>query len=500
MIIAFIAAGLVAAFVYTSLAPKRYTAEADMLVTPVSADDANLMGLPLIRDTSDPTAGVLTVAKLVTSPSVASVVSQQLGGGPTALLKRVSATPVTQSQIIAVQASASSPKRAATLANAFAQDTVQARSDAMHAQLATLIPTLEASMRSLAPGDRATVASQLAVLQTLQVSPDPTVRVSSLATPPAGASSPNTKLSLAAGGFAGLILGILAVFGLQALDPKLRDEEHLREIYDLPVLARVPRQRSGEEPLIPAELTGPVSEAFRALRSGFTVRKSDDGLGHAILVTGDAPRDGKTTVALNLAVSLVAAGNQVILIESDMRRPSIGRALKLRSTHGLGEVLLGQVKLFDALVWMRSYGMQLEFLLAGDVEAHEADRIAPGSVDQLVREACSISDFVVIDSPPLTDVADALPFARAADEVLLVARVGNSHVRKMCDLGEVLTREDVVPSGLVLVGASESGAGYYYYEADGGQPVLRGLLQRRGREQAGAHSNGTSAANEARID
>jgi Mrp family chromosome partitioning ATPase len=106
----------------------------------------------------------------------------------------------------------------------------------------------------------------------------------------------------------------------------------------------------------------------------------------------------------------------------------------------------------------------------------------------------------VIDSPPLTDVADALPFARAADEVLLVARVGNSHVRKMCDLGEVLTREDVVPSGLVLVGASESGAGYYYYGADSGQPVLRGLLQRRGREQAGAASNGTSAANEARID
>lgn len=499
MIVAFVTAGLVAAFVYASLAPKSYRAEADMLVTPVSADDANLMGLPLIRATSDPTAGVLTVAKLVTSPSVAAVVSQQLGGNPTALLKNVSATPVTQSQIIAVQASASTPKRAAALANAFAQQSVQARSDAMHAQLATLIPTLQASISSLGPGDRATVASQLAVLETLRVSPDPTVRVSSWATPPPSPASPNTKLSLAAGGFAGLVLGVLAALGLQAFDPKLRDEEHLREIFDLPVLARVPRQRSGSSPLIPAELTGQVSEAFKALRSGFTIKQSDGGSGHAILVTGDAPRDGKTTVALNLAASLAAAGNQVMLIESDMRRPSVGRALRLRAAHGLDEVLVGRVSLFDALVWMRTYGMQLEFLLAGEVEAEETDRITPESVDKLIRDACSICDFVVIDSPPLTDVADALPFARAADEVLLVARVGNSQLRKMSDLGELLTRHEIVPSGVVLVGAPESGRGYYY-ATDDGQPVLRGLLQRRGREHAGAESNGASAPNGARIE
>jgi capsular exopolysaccharide synthesis family protein len=405
---------------------------------------------------------------------------------------------VTQSQIIAVQASASSPRRAATLANAFAQDAVQARSDAMHAQLATLIPTLEASIKSLGPGDRATVASQLAVLETLRVSPDPTVRVSSSATPPPAPSSPNTKLSLAAGGFAGLILGVLAVLGLQAVDPKLRDEEHLREIFDLPVLARVPRQRSGSSPLVPAELTGQVSEAFRALRSGFTIKQGDEGSGHAILVTGDAPRDGKTTVALNLAASLAAAGNQVMLIESDMRRPSVGRALRLRAAHGLDEVLLGQVALFDALVWMRTYGMQLEFLLAGEVEAHGVDRIAPESVSKLVRDACSICDFVVIDSPPLTDVAEALPFARAADDVLLVARVGNSQVRKMGDLGELLTRQEIVPSGVVLVGAPESGAGYYY-AADSGQPVLRGLLQRRGAKPASVEQNGASPESGAHV-
>jgi succinoglycan biosynthesis transport protein ExoP len=497
MLVTFVAVGLGAAFVYTSTATKSYTAEADLLVTPVSADDPNLVGLPLVRETSDPTADVLTVAKLVTSPGVASLVSAQLGGKPGALLTHVTATPVTQSEIIAVQATSSQPGRAAALANAFAQQTVQARTNAMHAQIDTLIPSLQSSMHGLTPDERAGLAAQLAVYETLRVSPDPTLRVSSTATRPSSSAASSSKLSLAAGGFAGLVLGLLAVLGLQALDPKLRDEEQLRDIYDLPMLARVPRQRSGRTPLSPAELTPPVSEAFRTLRSGFTIKQTDDGPGHAVLVTGDTAGDGKTTVALNLAVSLVAAGNQVMLIESDLRRPSIGRALKLRSPHGVGEVLLDRVGLVGALVWMRPYGPQLEFLLAGGISEHEVDRITPAAVRQLLHDARAICDFVVIDAPPLTDVAEALPFARAADDVLLVARVGNSQVRKMSDLGELLTREEIVPSGLVLVGA-EAHSGYYYGYGSG-RTALWGLLQRRSRDPEADEQNGATAKNGARV-
>jgi Mrp family chromosome partitioning ATPase len=192
-----------------------------------------------------------------------------------------------------------------------------------------------------------------------------------------------------------------------------------------------------------------------------------------------------------------------MVIESDMRRPSIGRALKLRAPHCVTDVLTGKVELVNALVWLRPYGPQLEFLLAGGVDAHEVDRIAPASVRQLVRDACSICDFVVIDAPPLTDVADALPFARAADDVLLVARLGNSHVRKMTDLGELLTREEIIPTGVVLVGASEPSG--YYYSYGSGRTALWGLLRRRNEEPQraqlnGAVSNGVGVKNGARID
>ncbi len=484
MLVGFLLAGLVAAFAYVTVAHKTYTAEADLLVTPVSADDPNLMGLPLVRETADPTADVLTVSKIVGSPTVASLVAKRLGGSPNGLLKEITATPVTESEIIAVQATASSPNAAARLANAFAQQTVQARTNAMHAQLATLIPSLKASMKGLTPSEAAGIASQLAVLETLRASPDPTVRVSSPAMPPSSPASPKRSLSLAAGGLGGIVIGLLAVLAMNALDPKLRDEDQLREIYDLPVLTRVPKQRSGKLPLTPRELTPPVAEAFRTLRAGFTVRlpesrAGDVKRGSAILITGDAAADGKTTVALNLAMSLVAAGKQVILIESDLRRPSIGHTLRVRAPRGLAEVLLGKVDLVEALVWVRAYGPQLEMLLATTADMREIDRIAPEAARQLVREARSMCDFVVIDSPPMTDVTDALPFAEEADDVLIVARVGNSQVRRMSDLGELLGRQGIVPSGVVLVGGHEPG-GYYYYRGGGEQRVFAGLLRRRG--------------------
>jgi Mrp family chromosome partitioning ATPase/capsular polysaccharide biosynthesis protein len=486
MLVAFVAAGLVAAFAYVSVAHKSYSAEADLFVTPVAPDDPNLIGLSLVRETADPTADVLTVAKLVDSPNVASLVAKRLGSNPNALLSHVSATPVTQSEIIAVQATASTPGRAAQLANAFANETVRARTNAMHAQIATLVPTLKAGMRGLAPADRTGLASQLAVLETLRASPDPTLRLSSPATPPTSPSSPNRKLSIAGGGFAGLIVGLLIVLAVNALDPKLRDEDQLREIYDLPLLVRVPKQRSGRSPLTPRELTPPVSEAFRTLRAAFTVRASERKRGakrgQAILITGDAAADGKTTVALNLAASLTAAGKQVIVIEADLRRPSIGRALRVRAPRGIAEVLLGKAELVEALVWLRQYGPNLELLLGTTEDAREIDKISPESARRLVQLARSLADFVVIDSPPIPDVTDALAFAEEADDVVLVARVGNSHVRKMSDLGEFLMRADVVPTGVVLVGASER-SGYYYYGGQKDQAVFAGLLQRRTRDE-----------------
>ena len=490
LVAAFLVMGLAGAGAYVRVAPKTYQAESDILVTPVDPDDPNLIGLPLVRDTEDPTSDVLTVAKLVTSPPVASLVAKEIGGQPSSLLSHVTATPVTESEIIAVQATASSPAQASRIANAFANQTVQERTNVLHAQLATLIPSLVKSMHSLTATESSALAAQLAVLETLKSAPDPTVRVSSLASNPTAPSSPKTTLSLAAGGFAGLVIGILTVLALQAVDPKLRDEDQLRDLYDLPLLARIPRQRSSKTPITPGELSPQATEAFRTLRSAFMMRHRSGDNGHAVLITGDTAGDGKTTIALNLAAALSAAGKHVILIEADLRRPSIGQALRVTAPKGLASVVFDEIELVDALITTRWHGPQLELLLAGAEAASHVDRISPERARRLVRDARELCDFVIIDSPPLTDITDTLPLADEADDVLLVARVGTSQLRKLTVLGELLIRERIRPAGVAIVCPPESRSSYYYsYQYRSGAPALWGLLKRVDKPAGG---NGTA--------
>jgi Mrp family chromosome partitioning ATPase/capsular polysaccharide biosynthesis protein len=494
LVCAFVVVATGAALAYTQITPKHYQAEADLLVTPVSPDNTALVGLPLIRNTSDPTSDVLTVSKLVSSPAVAQLVAGQLGGNLNALLGDIQATPVTQSSIIAIQATAGSPARAAAIANGFAHQTINLRTAALHAQLATQIPSLRASMAGLSASERGALSSQLAILETLRVAPDPTVTISSTARVPTSPSSPSRKLSIAAGAFAGLVLALLVVFGLQALDPRLRDEDELRGLYRIPLLAKIPRQRSTKTPLAPRELTPATEEAFRSLRTAYTVRDGETNRGRAILLTGDNAGNGKTTVALNLAAMLAAAGRQVILIEADLRRPSIGRALGVRASRGVSEVLLGDSELVDALIWARPYGPLLELLLARPGAADALDRVSSSCAAELVGVACELAEFVIIDCPPLADVSEALIFADAADDVLVVARIGRSQMRRLTDLGELLERRGITPAGLVLVGAEHSGSSYYYTDRDRGStrtPVLWGLLQRRVETTGAPEHNGS---------
>jgi capsular exopolysaccharide synthesis family protein len=480
----FFIASMAGAVAYVSTAHKTYQAQADVLVTPVSEDDSNLEGLSLIRDTSDPTADVLTVAKLVGSLQIAQQVAKDIGGSPGELSAAVQATPVTESDIIAIQATASSAARAAQIANSFASETLTEQTNELHRELNTLIPALRASAKTLTAAEASSVASELAVLETLRVSPDPTLSLSSDASIPGSAASPNVKLSLVGGGFVGIVLGLLAVFALQAIDPRLRDEEQLRDVFRLPLLARIPRQRSERTALVPRKLSPPVEETFRNLRSQFTLQDSTLDRGRTILVTGDNPGNGKTTVAINLAASLVAAGKQVILIEADLRRPTIGETLRVRADHGIGDVLNGKLPLVDALVWVRPYGPQLEILLADMADEATADRLSNEAARKLLAEASTIADYVIVDSPPLPAASEALAFAETVDDIVIVARIGHSQVRRLSDMGELLELRGLVPRGIVLVAVPDSDVSTYYYgrkeAAPSAETQLWGLIQRRG--------------------
>jgi receptor protein-tyrosine kinase len=472
LILATVLLTTLAAIVYLVTATKVYQAESDILVTPVSGSDPIYASLGLIHDSSDPTRDVETASRLITTIDVARRVKATLHDPRSAgaLLKNVTVQPVAQSNIVAVTAEGDSPRAAQQLANTFGQEAVNLRTDLLHQQLDSSIAALKPLVPKTGPGASSTdpnsLASQLQRMQTLRLAKDPTMRVETLADAPTGPSSPKPKLSLAAGVLAGLVLGIGGAFALQVLDPRLRREEQLRRLYGLPILARIPKdsRAHGAGALAPEMLSPSTIEAYRTLRATLAASRGREVGATSILVTSPSPSEGKTTSAINLASSLALAGNKVILIEADLRRPAIAKALGIEPRHGTGSVLLETVDLQDALETTRAYGNYLQVLCAdysGAASGWMADRLFLPSAQNLVIDAKKLADYVVIDSPPLSEVIDALPLAQRADEVLVVVRLGKSHLTKLAHLAELLSRHDIRPVGFAVVGATAQSEGYY---------------------------------------
>nr|MDQ3935939.1 Wzz/FepE/Etk N-terminal domain-containing protein [Actinomycetota bacterium] len=473
------------AVVYILLATKVYEAQSELLVTPVPSDDPALSGLPIIRHSSDPTRDVETAARLVANRQVAQRVKQDTRNTRpiNSLLDHVKAEPVAQSNIVAITVDAKSAKEAQELANGFAQAAIKVQTDKLHAALDKSIANLEARVEALPPDAEAADAgglslrTQLTRLQTLRGQDDPTLSIQQRAAEPVAPSSPKKKLSLIAGMLAGLILGIGGAFALQVLDPRLRREEQLRTLYGLPILGRIPKEsKSADTALAPERLSPATLEAYRTLRATLAAsrrgsRTADEA--PAVLVTSASPSEGKSTTAINLASSLALAGNSVILIEADLRRPAIGAALGVKAEHGTGTVLLGMADLEDALVETKAYGRYLRLLLAdtsGGASGFMADQLFLPAAQNLVADARRLADYVIVDSPPLSEVIDALPLAQQVDEVLVVVRLGRTQLTRLQNLGELLARHDIEPVGFAVVGVQASGEGYYY-TASGADPA-----------------------------
>ena len=476
-----------AAAAYLVTATQQYKAEADLLVIPAGRDQAGLDGLPIIRESSDPTRDVETAGRLVTGRDVAKRVKSQLGLDESVenLLKQAKAEPVAQSNIVAIQAHADSPELARDIANGFADGVVAERDQVVRAEADKLITGLRSQLQDAqqAGDDTKSLNDEIAQLQAVRESGDPTLSVETRADAPKSAYSPRPVLTLLAGIIGGLILGVGGAFAMSALDPRLRREEQLRELYSLPILARVPKEkraptstlgkrRFGIGPrerqrraLPPGELSAATLESFRTLRTMLAAQRPDDGKSRSILVTGPSPSEGKTTTAINLASSLALAGNRVILIEADFRRPTVGEALGVRARVGIGDVLLGNVALEDALVLAPPFGDNLCVLLVDRADDWLAEVLSLPAAQALLEDAKRLADYVVLDSPPLTQVIDAMPLARQVDDVVLVTRLGSSNITQLAHLGDLLDQNGIRPAGFVVVGGAAPEESSYYREA-----------------------------------
>jgi capsular exopolysaccharide synthesis family protein len=462
---------------------KQYTASADVQITPVSANDTTFQGFSLFRQPQDGSSIVLTAARVMSAAAVQKQVERTLGHRHSGV--STSIDPLSQADIVAVTAKAPNPQVAATVANTYARVFVAERTGLFHQELRDRIAALKTQIDAIPVAQRAgnftysTLQGNVATLQGYLQSPDPTVGVLAPANPPSSPSSPRPKLNLAIALVASLLLALGVAILLEFADPRVSGEDELRLVQRLPILARVPRLRGriAHDYLMGIELLpGDAWKAYRTLRAVLATAGRDGGYPRSIAVTSASPGDGKTMTAVNLAITLASANLKVILVDGDFHRPMIGSIFNVAARpHGLTRVLSKRDDIGSVLVPAPSHA-RLELLLANRDQVHDLQLLDGERVSEVLGKLAERADVVVIDTPPLPEVAEALSMVAAAEAVLVAVRVGHTRRDKLEQLRELLDRRRISPLGFIVTTRHrpEVTGSEYEYMVEAGRPVPLG--------------------------
>lgn len=281
----------------------------------------------------------------------------------------------------------------------------------------------------------------------------------------------------------GLMLGLAAVFLRDALDTRVRTSAEAEALLATPILSRIPRPRPGKRDesqtlTILEESRGVGAEGFRILRGNlsFGLLSSD---ARVVMVTSSAQSEGKSTTIANLAAAYALSGKRVVIVDLDLRRPSLTRLFGISEGPGVAGIALGQASLTEALKPIkldrttgsaaRDPRAHLDLLTAGALPPDPSEFINTNAVRNIVRELRERYDLVLIDAPPLLHVSDTSVVADLADGVFLCVRLGVVHRSMLTELRKGLDRLTIPVLGQVITGAETDDLpgyrDYYTYAA-----------------------------------
>jgi capsular exopolysaccharide synthesis family protein len=263
--------------------------------------------------------------------------------------------------------------------------------------------------------------SQQTVSQTAIEKPD--ARVLSPATVPGEPSFPKVSLFVAAAAILGVLFGLLVIWFLEQADSTIRSGEEVRAALGLPCLALVPMLRRGllgrhrVEDYVVRKPLSPFSESMRTLRAALWLGTEPP---RVVVITAARPGEGKTTTSVALARSAAMNGERVLLIDCDVRQPSLGRVFRCEGAPGVTDLLLGQA-LLERII-RRDHLSSLDYIPAGAAEIHSLGLFMSEAMAGLLDRVRRDYDLIVLDAPPALAMADARVVARLADATLLCIR------------------------------------------------------------------------------
>ncbi len=457
-----VATAATAAVVGSMLSGKKFEAETIMQVRPLASDNDAFVGIDVFHESSGGTSTVVyALGRQLQSPQVVDAAKAELGQASWTrhdFLKSITIKPTTQSATVSIVAKEDSAKRAALVANTMANVGLALRGRTVQQQITSAVARIEARLPSATRTESRLLQSRLAELTALRGLGDPTVSVLARAVPPEKSSSKSPVLAAVVAVLAALLVGILLALGLERLIPRLAPDDPLVRRH--PVLARVPRASrrvvrsylSGRGTL-PADLW----EAYRILRANLGVEQPTAEAPRSILVTSAIQGEGKTMTSVNLAIVLAAAGHRVVLVDGDLRRPMVARVFECDHPAGFTDLLSERASVSEVLVDSGKFGDRLRLVLTG--RQRPPDLLEVARIRSAIEKLESAGDVIIIDSPALTEFADAITLARAVDAVIIAVQFGRSRRDRYREIVELLRDREITPVGVVLTGHRRARSG-----------------------------------------
>jgi capsular exopolysaccharide synthesis family protein len=421
-----------AASTYSILQTPKFSASAKVFVSTQATGTTS----DLAQGNTFTVQRVKTYSDLVTTPIVLLPVIAKLDLGITAdeLIKKITASAPLDTSIIDITVIDTDPVRAANIANEASKS------------LTAVVQDIETPIGANA------------------VSPVKLTRAQD-ATVPAVPVSPNVPLNIALGALVGLALGVGLAVLRETLETRIRNERDVEQITDAPILGGIVFDpKAQERPLIVhVDPRSPRAESFRTLRTNLQfldVGRTD----RSFVVTSSIESEGKSTTGANLAIALSDAGNKVLLVDADLRRPKVADYMGIEGAVGLTDVLIGRAELNDVIQpWGRG---KLFVLPAGKVPPNPSELLGSARMSYFIAEFNKAFDVVIYDSPPLLPVTDAAILAKNVGGALIVVAAGRTHKNQLRGAIAALDNVGAPVSGLVLNMLPTKGPdayGYYGY-------------------------------------
>lgn len=284
---------------------------------------------------------------------------------------------------------------------------------------------------------------------------------------PASPVAPKAEQNVAIGLILGLLSGLGIALLVNALDRRIKSKEQLESITGKPVVGSIPfrtdmDKKHGAEHIVPfREGHSPAAESFRRLRTNLQFLNVDNPA-RVFVLTSSVAMEGKSETSINLSLALAEAGNKVLLVEADLRRPLVVSYMEMPDRVGLTNILSGQAKFADVVQETRHDGVDL--LACGPLPPNPSELIASDMARRLFEDLRKDYDYVIIDSPPLIPVTDGALLAKITDGAILVVRSNRTTSDQVAQAVDNLQKADATLLGLVTVAnrPAKKGSSSYY--------------------------------------